>query len=74
MKNYIEIEKVEISCDRETASRCGADGTFQVEQVIIVTEFGRLDVTKRIDQGKHYYNLDDVVSDLGLSGVNVEEV
>lgn len=74
-KNYIEVENIRISCDTETSERYGGDGTFQVEIIIIETELGELDATSNVDQGKHYYSLEDVVIDLGFDpkAVNFEE-
>ena len=31
-------------------------------------------MTECVDQGKHYYELDEVAEDLGLNGIDVEEV
>lgn len=73
-KMYIEIDSLEISCDYQTASRVGAIGTFQVESVTAHTIYGELDFTSLVDQGKHYYDIEEVAKDLNLSDVDVVEI
>ena len=70
----ITIDSLRITCDYETAERCGASGTFQVETLIADTEYGELDITSRANQGKHYFDINDVANDLGLADVDIEEV
>ena len=68
----IPVNILKVECDYETAERCGASGTFQVISVIAETEYGELDM---INQGNHYYNLQDVAEDLNLNNqVIVEEL
>lgn len=73
-KFTVEVESISVDQDFETAERVGASGTFQVERVTLQTNYGDLDVTSRIDQGKHYYDLEQVADDLGLSEVDIEGV
>lgn len=68
----VAVDFIRVGQDFETAERVGASGTFQVEYVKIETPYGELDVTSLIDQGKHYYSLDQVAEDLNLSGVDIE--
>ena len=71
----IPVHILKVECDYETAERCGASGTFQVISVIAETEYGELDITDMINQGNHYYNLQDVAEDLNLNNqVIVEEL
>lgn len=66
-----------IHLDRETASNCGAEGTFQV--ISIEDETG-IDYTKVIDQGFHYSSIEEIVADLAAakkwdaSNITFEEV
>ena len=69
----VPVNCLSIICDYETAERCGASGTFQVEKLIADTEYGELDITNMVDQGKHYFNLDDAANDLGLN-VDINEL
>lgn len=70
----VEVDSVEVSLDWETGERAGAGGTFQLEKVILKTSFGEdLDITKTVDQGKHYNSLEEVAKDLGLPGVDIED-
>lgn len=70
---FIPIDSLQIQCDYETGDRCGAGG-FQVISATAITDSGDFDVTEYVDQGKHYYELDEVAEDLGLNGIDVEEV
>ena len=57
----VEVDSVEVSLDWETGERAGAGGTFQLEKVILKTSFGEdLDITRTVDQGKHYHSLDEL--------------
>lgn len=71
---YIEIDSLQVSCDYETANRVGAIGTFQVESITAHTAYGELDLTSLVNQGKHYYDINEVAKDLNLSDVDVEEI
>lgn len=51
---YKRARHLSVTCDRETAARVGAIGTFQV---IALTEDGR-DMTDLVDQGIHFNKLD----------------
>ena len=53
-----------IHLDRETATSCGAEGTFQV--ISIEDETG-IDYSKDIDQGFHYSSIDEIVADLAAA-------
>lgn len=70
----VPIDSLKINCDYETSERCGAGGMFQVCSVTAITEYGEFDITEHVDQGKHYSELDEVAEDMGLSGIDVEEV
>lgn len=72
-KLSIKINLLMVVCDYETAERCGASGTFQVETLKADTDYGELDITSMIDQGKHYYDLEDIKKDLNLNDVDIEE-
>jgi stress response protein SCP2 len=74
--NCIVVNNIQISCDYETGEGCGAGGTFQVESVFLDTDFGEIEVTEQLDQGRHFYSLDEVASDLGFNpaSINIEEV
>ena len=51
----------------------GASGTFQVISIIEEDENGQeKDLTKMIDQGKHYGSPDEVIRDLGLDPKNLD--
>lgn len=75
MKKLLQepVNYLSIICDYETAERCGASGTFQVEKLIANTDSGEVDITTMVDQGKHYHELKDVATDLGLN-VDIEEI
>lgn len=68
----VEVEFIRVGQDFETAERVGASGTFQVEYAKIDTPYGELDVTKLVDQGKHYSSLRQVAKDLGLDDVDID--
>lgn len=72
-KLSITINLLRVACDFETAESCCASGTFQVETLKADTDYGELDITSMIDQGKHYYDLEDIKKDLNLNGVGIEE-
>lgn len=73
-KLTITIDSLSVACDYETAERCGASGTFQIETLIANTEYGELDITSLSNQGKHYYELEEVAKDLGLDDVDIDEI
>lgn len=58
-----------IQCDWETSERAGAAGCFQV--IRITTDEGK-DLTDKIDQGKHYRELAEVIVDLGFDPNKVD--
>ncbi len=69
----MNIDLLKIQCDYETGISSGSGG-FQVISVIGVDSLGKeIDLTKRIDQGYHYYKLEDVARDLDLIGIYIEE-
>lgn len=70
----ITIDSLKVTCDYETAYSCGASGTFQVQTLIADTEYGELDITSIVDQGKHYNDISEVATDLKLNDVDIEEV
>lgn len=72
-KLLITINSLRVVCDYETAESCGVSGTFQVETLKADTDYGELDITDMIDQGKHYYDLEDIKKDLALDDVDIEE-
>ena len=74
--NCIVVNSVRISCDYETAESCGASGTFQVESVTLDTDFGEIDATGYVDQGRHFYSVEEVAKTLGFDAesIDIEEV
>ncbi|WP_371370997.1 hypothetical protein [Sporomusa aerivorans] len=72
--NAIPINVIEISRDYQTSERAGAGEMFQVSRIAIITDFGTL--YPQFDAGHHYYEMEDVVRDLGFDPmqVNYDEV
>ena len=61
-----------IHCDYETSKKAGADGMFQV--VDIMTDKDE-DLTHFINQGTHYHSLDEVKKDLAKElPISVDEI
>ena len=52
--NCIKVNHIDVSCYYETGERCGDVGTFQVESVILDTDFGEINVTQHVNQGTHF--------------------
>ncbi len=59
--------ELKIRPDYERSEHAGAAGCFQIADVILVYSERKSILTElNIDQGKHYYNLDEVAEDLGI--------
>lgn len=60
-----QIVSIEIDKDFETAERCGAVGTFQICNVFGYDSEGEEhDLTKHSNQGRHYYEDQEVLEDI----------
>ncbi|HHD2743828.1 MAG: hypothetical protein E6038_03490 [Clostridium perfringens] len=71
----MELVRLEVQCDYETPSHAGAEGTFQVIEVLGFDEDdNEIDLTNKIDQGVFYYSLEEVAKDLGLPDIEIESV
>ena len=72
------INKVRISKDYFTSERAGAGGTYQINSITAIDENeneNEVDLTEKVDQGKHYHSDSEVLADLGLpTSIAVEEV
>jgi len=53
-----------VHCDRETSEHAGAGGAFQV--ATLEDENGN-DVVNIIDQGKHYFSMDELADDIAVA-------
>jgi len=69
MKEVIDMF-LEIYVDYERSAEAGAADCFQVIS-IIDRDTGK-DFTSKINHGKHYFKGEEVISDLGLSGIDFE--
>jgi type I restriction enzyme S subunit len=66
MKNF------EVGKDFETSERAGAGGMFQVDTLI---DENGVDITSRIDVGKHFHDDDELKEELsGIFGIPIKDI
>jgi type I restriction enzyme, S subunit len=60
-----EVYNLNVNLNYETSARCGADGMFQVNS--ITDDENNKDYTNLVDQGTHYYNLNELAKDIAAA-------
>lgn len=66
------MQELHVTWDKETAEHCGAVGTKQIVSVIVITNNTEIDITRYLNQGKHYTSTNELLNDIDKLNIDID--